>query len=114
MTQGGANRMSDEHVPPGRTPRPLSEMLDKVLRGMRVSDKKAAFGLFSHWPEIVGETVAEHVSPKRLEKRVLTVEVDDPAWATQLKFLEPQLLSTLREHVGDEIDSLNIKVRRSR
>ena len=31
-----------------------------------------------------------------------------------MKFLESQLLSTLKEHVGDEVDSLDIKVRRSR
>jgi predicted nucleic acid-binding Zn ribbon protein len=54
------------------------------------------------------------VLPKRLEKRRLVVEVDDAAWATQLKFLEAQLLATLKEHVGDEVDSLEIRVRRSR
>lgn len=106
--------MTDEHVPPGKPPRPLSELVSKVLGSMKVSDTSTATGLFSHWPEIVGETVARNVTPKRLEKRVLTVEVNDPAWATQLSFLEAQLLSTLREHIGDEVDSLNIKVRRSR
>jgi predicted nucleic acid-binding Zn ribbon protein len=62
----------------------------------------------------VGDGIADHVTPQRLEKRTLTVEVDDPAWATQLKFLESQLLSTLKEHVGDEVDTLHIKVRRTR
>ena len=103
-----------DDIPEGKPPKPLSDVLARVLRGMKVSDESTAMGLFSHWPTIVGESVAEHVTPKRLEKRVLTVEVDDPAWATQLKFLESQLLSTLREHIGDEVDSLNITVRRSR
>ena len=103
-----------DDLPEGKPPKPLSDVLARVLRGMKVTDESTAMGLFSHWPAIVGESVAEHVTPKRLEKRVLTVEVDDPAWATQLKFLETQLLSTLRDHIGDEVDSLNIKVRRSR
>jgi predicted nucleic acid-binding Zn ribbon protein len=81
---------------------------------MKVSDESTAIGLFSQWPHIVGDAIATHVTPKRLEKRVLTVEVDDAAWATQLKFLESKLLSTLKDHIGDEVDSLNIKVRRSR
>lgn len=106
--------MMPDDVPEGKPPKPLSDVLARVLRGMKVTDESTAMGLFSHWPTIVGETVAEHVTPKRLEKRVLTVEVDDPAWATQLKFLETQLLSTLKDHIGDEVDSLNIKVRRSR
>jgi predicted nucleic acid-binding Zn ribbon protein len=114
MTESTPPQMTDEHIPRGKSPRPLSELVNKVLGSMKVSDASSATGLFSHWPEIVGQSVAEHVTPKRLEKRVLTVEVDDPAWATQLTFLEAQLLSTLRQHIGDEVDSLNIKVRRSR
>jgi len=106
--------MTNDDIPEGKAPKPLSDVLARVLRGMKVSDESKAIGLFSHWPDIVGSSVAEHVTPKRLEKRVLTVEVDDPAWATQLKFLEAQLLSTLKDHIGDEVDSLNIKVRRSR
>ena len=106
--------INDDDIPMGRAPRPLSEVLGKVLRSIKVSDESTALGLFSNWSTIVGDAIAEHVVPKRLEKRILTVEVDDPAWATQLKVLEAQLLSTLREHIGDEVDSLNIKVRRSR
>jgi len=99
---------------PGRSPRPLNQVLATVLRRMKVSDQSTAMGLFTHWRDIVGEAVADHAVPKRLEKRKLVVEVDDPAWATQLKFLESQIIHTLREHAGDEVDSLDIRVRRSR
>ncbi len=106
--------MNEEEFNPGKPPRALNEVLGKVLRRMKVSDETTALGVFSHWREIVGDSIADNVVPKRLEKRRLTVEVEDPAWATQLKFLESQLLSTLKAHVGDEVDSLDIKVRRSR
>lgn len=107
--------MSDDaEIPLGRAPRQLSEVLGKVMKRMKVSDEQGAMGLFSHWRQIVGDAVADHASPKRLEKRCLIVEVDEPAWATQLKFLETQLLNTLREHVGNEVDSLDIRVKRSR
>ena len=104
----------EEDIPPGKPPRALNEVLGKVLRRMRVSDQSSAIGLFSGWRQIVGDTIADHAVPKRLEKRVLVVEVDDPAWATQLKFLESQLIATLRDNVGDEVESLEIRVRRSR
>ena len=104
----------EEDIPPGKPPRALNEVLGKVLRRMRVSDQSSAIGLFSGWRQIVGDTIADHVAPKRLEKRVLVVEVDDPAWATQIKFLESQLIATLRDSVGDEVESLEIRVRRSR
>lgn len=105
--------MNDEFAP-GRDPKPLSDVLGKVLRRMKVSDETTAIGLFAGWRGIVGDAIADHVVPKRLEKRCLVVEVDDPAWATQLKFLESQLLTTLRERAGDEVDSLDIRVRRAR
>ncbi len=104
----------EEEIPMGRQPRHLSEVLGRVMKRMKVSDQSGAMGLFSHWRHIVGDSVADHASPKRLEKRCLIVEVDEPAWATQLKFLEQQLLNTLKEHVGDEVDSLDIRVKRSR
>lgn len=104
----------DEDITPGKPLKPLNDVLGKVLRRMKMSDETSALGLFSQWRTIVGGGVADHVTPLRLEKRILTVEVDDAAWATQLKFLEAQLLSTLKEHVGNEVDALHIKVRRTR
>lgn len=101
-------------MPSGRQPRRLGEVLGRVMKQMRVSDRQSAVSLFSHWSSIVGESVAQHVTPIRLERRRLTVEVDDPMWATQVKFLETRVLSTLREHIGDEVDSLDVRVRRSR
>jgi len=98
----------------GKDPLSLGHVLGRVLRRMKVSDKASAMGIFGQWRLIVGDAVADHAIPKKLEKRKLTVEVDDPAWATQLKFLESQLLTTLRQHVGDEVESLDIRVRRSR
>lgn len=106
--------MQNDEIRGGRHPRRLSDVLGRVMRQMRVSDQKSAISLFSQWTSIVGESVAQHVVPIRLEKRKLTVEVDDPMWATQMKFLEHRVLSTLQEHIGDEVDSLDIRVRRSR
>ena len=103
-----------DDIPPGKPPRPLNDVLGKVLRRMKMSDEASALSLFSSWRQIVGDGIADHVTPQRLEKRTLTVEVDDPAWATQLKFLESQLIATLRDNVGDEVESLEIRVRRSR
>jgi hypothetical protein len=44
----------------------------------------------------------------------VTVEVADQAWATQLRFLEKDLLHTLHQHFGDAIESIDIRVRRYR
>lgn len=99
---------------PTRAPKPLGEVLAKVLQRIKVVDQREGVELFRSWRDIVGDAIADNVTPKRLENRVLSVEVVDNAWATQLKFLEARLISTLREHVGDEVDSLQIRVKRPR
>lgn len=95
-------------------PQPLGSYLARVLKRIKVVDRQTGMGLFSNWRDIVGDAVADNVTPKRLENKVLVVEVSDNAWATQLRFLESRLVATLREHVGDEVESLQIRVRRSR
>lgn len=110
---GDRNESTGGEAERAREPRRLEEVLGRVLRQLRVTDTGSSATLFSKWNSIVGETIAEHVTPKRLDKRRLVVEVDEPMWATQLRFLEPKVLSTLRDHIGDEVDALDIRVRRS-
>jgi DNA replication and repair protein RecF len=76
-------------VPDGDEPLTLQAALDGVVRSLRGPSRREVGGLFGRWAEAVGEQVAQHVKPLKLDGRVLTVEVDDPAWATQVKFLTP-------------------------
>ena len=92
--------------------RPLSESLDRVLKGLRGPDRHQVGGLFGRWEEIVGDLVARHVRPVRLESRVLVVEVDEPAWATQFEFLSGQVVDRLRAEVGVEVDRVETRVAR--
>ncbi len=53
--------------------------------------------VFGRWAEAVGEALAAHITPVKLDGTKLVVEVDDPAWATQLRFLEATLKQRLLE-----------------
>jgi predicted nucleic acid-binding Zn ribbon protein len=100
--------------PRGERPlRPLSDALGRALRGLRVADNSST-SVFTRWRDVVGDVVADNATPVRLEKKRLIVEVTDPAWATQLRFLESTLLATLRDALGDEIDAFDVRVRRPR
>ncbi|MEY4081104.1 MAG: hypothetical protein RL430_1534 [Actinomycetota bacterium] len=110
----GIEEVHPDDIPAGPRVRSLGDLLGRYLGRAVGKDAPAAKDLFSQWRTVVGDTVADNVTPVRLERGVLTVEVVENAWATQLKFLERQLVNTLREHVGDVVDSLEVKVRRSR
>jgi predicted nucleic acid-binding Zn ribbon protein len=71
-------------------------------------------GVFGRWDEAVGAAVAAHVQPVRLTGTTLLVEVDDPAWATQLKFLERTLRTRLLEVAGATVEVVEVRVSRGR
>lgn len=100
---------------------PIGDSLDKVVRSLRndTSDSPSAGqtasqmgGVFGRWAEAVGDAVANHVTPVKLDGAKLVVEVDDPAWATQLRFLESTLKQRLLEIAGVTIDTIEARVRR--
>ena len=108
-----------------REPVPISESLNSVIRSLRndapntasSSDKAGQMasqmgGVFGRWIEAVGDAVAAHVTPLKLDGSTLIVEVDDPAWATQLRFLETALKQRLLEVAGAKIDTIEARVRR--
>ena len=67
--------------------------------------------MFTRWREIVGDSVADHAWPVALEKGVLVVAVDHPAWATQLGFLEADVRRQVAEMTGLETTGLHVRVR---
>lgn len=69
-------------------------------------------GVFGRWDEAVGEQVAAHVKPVKLDEGVLVVEVDDPAWATQVKFLTPTITQRLGEVAGVLVERIEVRVDR--
>jgi predicted nucleic acid-binding Zn ribbon protein len=101
-------------------PMALSESLSAVVRALRqdpASDTPAVTasalgGVFGRWQEAVGDVVAAHVQPIKLAGRTLVVEVDDPAWATQLRFLEATVRQRLAEVAGADVETVEIRVRR--
>lgn len=95
-------------------PRPLGEGLDAVLRSLRGGRSvRAVAGVFTGWEDAVGPAVAAHARPVTLAGDRLVVEVDDPAWATQLRYLESGVLERLREAAGGTvIRSVEVRVRR--
>jgi predicted nucleic acid-binding Zn ribbon protein len=96
----------------GPGPRQVSASLDRVAASLGVPRASTLNRVFSAWPEMVGESVAAHATPRRLRGTVLVVTVDQPAWATQLRWLEADLLRRLAEVVGpDAVTAIEVGVR---
>ena len=120
MTNGRADRCGSvrDHVnemtrrragTPSREPRSISESLESVTAGF--GPRGRAIALIDRWIEAVGDAVAAHARPERLEAGRLTVVVDDPAWATELRYHTPRILDALNANpVAEVISELHLRV----
>jgi predicted nucleic acid-binding Zn ribbon protein len=64
----------------------------------------------AQWERLVGPDIAAHARPSKLKDDVLTVSVDHPAWASELRLLAAQLVQRLRQEAGSTIKSVTVQV----
>ena len=93
-----------------KEPVPITTSIDSIMSSLRGTDRVQIGGVFGRWVDAVGENVADHVRPVRLDQRVLTVEVDEAAWATQLKFLSATIIRPLREVAAVDIERIDVRL----
>lgn len=88
---------------PERPPRSLGDSLERLAGELGFEAHARAVAVLEHWPTVAGPEVAEHADPLHLRDGVLTVSVDEPAWATHLRYLGPNLAADLNAAVGAEV-----------
>lgn len=83
-------------------PRPvaLGEILGELSGRRRWAQRLTDAAIVDRWEDIAGAAVAARSRVVRLAGGVLVVAVDDPAWATQLRFLERELVTRAAEVLG--------------
>ncbi len=90
--------------------RSIKESLARVVSGLGTD--VGIVELHQRWEELVGSAVSSNCRPRRVVDGRLVVEVSQPGWATELRFLERQLVTLLSDAVPElRIEGLMIKVR---
>ena len=86
----------------GRDPLPLGAAISRLITERGWEAPAAVGGVMGRWPQLVGPEVAQHCAPDRYDEdeRVLTVQCDSTAWATQLRLLAPTLVARLNADLG--------------
>ena len=91
---------------------PVQSGLDRLLDHLTGAPAVTTTTLFERWGAIVGVTLERHTQPLQIQEGVLTVAVDDPAWASQLRFLESELRQRIStEPGGSRVNRLEFVVR---
>ena len=87
------------------TPRAIGPVVGEVLDDLGLDAVTAAFRFLELWEEAVGPEIASHCRPVAVRGSVLEAEVDSSVWCQQLQMERVQILSALREALGDDAPS---------
>jgi predicted nucleic acid-binding Zn ribbon protein len=101
--------MTGEHDDPV----PIRNALSRIGAELGMPAPGALSALERQWTDIVGAEMARHVQPAGVRDGVLTVVVEDAAWATQLRYLEADLVRAATTVVGPDV-VLRLRVRVAR
>jgi predicted nucleic acid-binding Zn ribbon protein len=94
-------------------PESVGHSLSRLMNAWGASAADDVGAVFGHWEDCVGSAVAAHCRPLTLKDGVLLVEVDQPAWATQLRLLSSKVMERITEHCGKAVVSeLRVRVGR--
>lgn len=89
----------------GEEPAPIRVSLSRLASSYGIGDVEALVVVFERWEAVVGERIAAHASPAALEGTVLSVEVDQPQWATQIRLMAAGMIDKLNQSAGRRIVS---------
>jgi predicted nucleic acid-binding Zn ribbon protein len=92
-----------------RGPRRVRDGLARVSRELGLAEPDAFATLVTRWSEVVGPAVAARARPRHLRDGVLTVDVDDGGWATQLRYSEGDVIARFAA-AGVDIVRLRVTV----
>jgi hypothetical protein len=74
----------------------LKSVMGKVLKRCNVDPSDvASYGVFDSWETIAGDRLAAHTKPVRITRGILYIEVDDPLWHAQLKYLKTGIIEKI-------------------
>ena len=86
--------------PDDRDPQLLDTTVGRLVEDHGWDVDLRVAGVFARWAELVGDEVAQHVTPESFSDGVLTVRTASTAWAAQLKYLAPDLVRRLNTELG--------------
>jgi predicted nucleic acid-binding Zn ribbon protein len=96
------------------TPKPIADSLERLLGNLNAPSVDVLDVVFRSWDSIVGPDLAEHTRPAAVDGELLNVVASDPAWATEFRWLETEVVRRLAETTGtDRIQRVQVRVSRS-
>ena len=78
---------------------PLRDIIANILAGSDLPFNPEDAALWKVWDQAVGAAIASHAKPLWIKNGQLRIEVSDPIWLQELRFME----QTIREKLNGEL-----------
>ncbi|MGA0010457.1 MAG: DUF721 domain-containing protein, partial [Candidatus Nanopelagicales bacterium] len=90
-----------------RDPQTVDAVMQGWLRDHGYESQVGSGSLIARWPEIVGDQLADHVTPDSVRDteggRELLLRADSTAWATQVRLMVPQIHGRIATLLGSGV-----------
>ena len=94
-------------------PKSVRESLERLLGYNKAPSVDVILKIFGDWAAIVGNDIAQHTRPVKIDGDQLTVAASDPAWADEFRWLEAEVVKRLETVTGSgRIKRLKVQVQR--
>ena len=89
--------------------------VDRVMKHLDAPNPSIVEAVFSRWPELVGEVIADNVRPARITDGELILETDSPAWVSEMRWMSEEILNQVRTKLETgEITSVSVVLAKHR
>ena len=88
--------------PDDRDPQRVGDVLNTVIQARGWQRRISLSMVLRRWPELVGESNAQHSTPVNYADGVLIVDCDSTAWAAAMKYAASQIVARLNRALGEQ------------
>ena len=74
----------------------------KMIGSQANQNQYSLFKMKACWKEIIGNNNAKHCGPVKLERRILTLQVDSSVWANQFLYYKNQFIHQINTFIGTD------------
>ena len=80
----------------------VEKIVLKMVGSQTNQNQYNLFKMKAYWADIIGNNNAKHCSPVKLERRILTLEVDSSVWSNQFVYYKNQFIRQINVFMGND------------
>jgi len=81
----------------------LADSLQKVLKDYNLEKTYSQSKALEIWGEVVGDRLASHAEPEKIEYGTLIVKVSSPTWRNEIQYHLEQIKRDINHRLGETI-----------